>query len=799
MSRRLIFTLFAAAVAFVIAATLIAVAAVSAAKQAKKQEQGKKRRSNLIDHLSPQDEHRQKTTKRPHTAYSKGKMKGFAPGQGRIKHVVVLMLENRGFNHMLGYRPGVNGVAPGKPAMCNPISLSDPSKGEICYSNNAQNVPEHFCDPNHDAMPQHIGAFGLAALEHDFSNASMIGWVDKATRYWHGKSKNYCSIMECFSPENLPVINALADNFVLHDQFFSSFTGPTWPQRLFSLTGTSRGLTETSTPWYRNVRGELYPQRNIFDQVADAGLDWKVVINDTTWEGMIDTIANHPENVELLSTFFEKAKTGKLPSFSWINPRAGVNLTTGEGSTDQHPPHQVFHAERFVKQIYEALRASPAWNDTLFVYYYDEQGGFAESFPVPATAPAPDDFSTFPDEWVTFTHGGLRIPALLISPWLPKNMVVSAPPADAMPAPDSVFELTSILALTRSLLGIDEGPLTKRDAWAATQDYLFDLLSEPRTDCPMHLPDALTDARDQELLRTEGDSPLDSLQHHHAMVHAQLSNRDYDPSLLQKDLSARLMQQQAVHSRATLRWKASHTGRRGREFRSAMRRRHMYEKAGLIAKPGQRPLHDLLSAAEKAAIEHRAGLLDEANYVPEHLSAPQMFLRCQSMIQDTNKTMITHNFLVDYPIPADSWVTIASNITYTKKSSNTTASDWYCMTADDAMTEGSTVELAICLPHREPRLNRDKMQWWRFDSPTMTIRPWQNQELCVTNQCVPAGGNATKASTSSILTLQKCSGSYLQVWNYEGPGGGVIFDQKGSINFGDAILSLVVTDNATVY
>jgi phospholipase C len=154
----------------------------------------------------------------------------------------------------------------------------------------------------------------------------------------------------------------------------------------------------------------------------------------------------------------------------------------------QHPDHDVRLGEGLLKEVYEDLRASPKWNNTLFIVTYDEHGGFYDHVPPPMNVPAPDASSSFPDKGFNFTRLGVRVPTLLISPWIPKGTVISAPFDSEKPQPNSEFDLTSIISSVKNLFGAPNF-LTKRDAWAATFDKRL-TEKQPRTDCPILLPDA---------------------------------------------------------------------------------------------------------------------------------------------------------------------------------------------------------------------------------------------------------------------------------------------------------------------
>jgi len=220
-----------------------------------------------------------------------------------------------------------------------------------------------------------------------------------------------------------------------------------------------------------------------------------------------------------------------------INPRSGINVTTGVGSNDQHPDHDVAAGEAFYKDVYEALRSSPSWNETLLIITYDEHGGYWDHVPTPLDVPSPGDNETsYPDKFA-FNRLGVRIPTVLISPWLAKGHVQCAPPAAQKPAGNSEYDLTSIMATARKLLGMhDTPPLTDRDAWAATFEHLFDALDAPRTDCPMHLPDAIPPQK--AALEAEAERELNDLQRHIMTLHAHHARVEYPHHITaQKDVS----------------------------------------------------------------------------------------------------------------------------------------------------------------------------------------------------------------------------------------------------------------------
>ena len=213
-----------------------------------------------------------------------------------------------------------------------------------------------------------------------------------------------------------------------------------------------------------------------------------------------------------LSDLKTHLKEGKIPQYSFINP-VYYGLP-GYPASDQHPSHDVVQGELLIKEIYEALRASPRWNDTLFIITYDEHGGFADHVPTPLSGvPAPDDIpcSQKATADYSFKRLGVRIPAVMVSPWIEKNTLVSEPPAQAKPTPTSMYDLTSILATVHKMFGT-KSFLTKRDAWAATFDHVWSKRSSPRTDCPKTLPTPPNNTLTEAIHAMAGTMPVTDLQ-----------------------------------------------------------------------------------------------------------------------------------------------------------------------------------------------------------------------------------------------------------------------------------------------
>ena len=646
----------------------------------------------------------------------------------RIKHVVVLMEENRPFDHFFGWSNdllGTNGLSGSE---FNYVDPSNPESEKVFVNNEAPLMNE--CDPGHSTSATTAKLFSTAT--EDRSVADMGGFVDYQK---NSADKNYCNVMGGFPPEKVPVATALAQEYAIMDRFFAAHPGPTWPNRMFTLSGTSAGNTETSV-WYKNIPGALYPQKTIFDQVEEASLSWKNYYNDTPWELIMEKVAHSPANLQPMDSFYHDASTGNLPSFSWINPRSGINVTTGVGSNDQHPDHDISAGEQFYKDVYEAVRASPQWNETLFVITWDEHGGFYDHvIPPSENIPPPGDGE---DSYFAFDRLGVRIPAILISPWIKKGTVISDPPDDenkaAKPYNNSEFDLTSIIASARRLLGMEDKGLTDRDDWSARFDYAVYELDEPRVDCPMHMPDALEPTAPTGV--AAADKPLNDLQLSIAAYHSTLTGNPV-PDHDQTAHAHWLETQYKLHAARTLRWRQSKD--------SDLR---------VVIQPGD-------WYAKSRVSDHAWHMNGLPFGEPNTFNSSTPFITVSTWDLRTEPTDID-----DDAVP-------------------------YCLDAGHGRV-GSALRVSACYPSEDPTANRDVLQRFvlRGDGALQFYDPRATEDLCVTNhdpQLVPperslaADGPDTNADLS--LSLQPCVRILEQNWAYHGkaPGDG----GGGHLEFGD--------------
>ena len=324
---------------------------------------------------------------------------------GPIKHVIVLMLENRSFDHMLG---GLSKAIPdldGVPTNGTIWSNSDPDGTSYGQVGGAALALRY--DPKHEL--QHV----LNQLRGDNQ-----GFVDDFARaYPLSQQSDRAEIMKYHAEDALPALHTLAKNFAVCDKWFSSLPGPTWPNRFFVHSGTSlgrvsmpEGILDANLHWY--------DQTTLYDRLNEKGLKWRVYYGDIP-QSLILVHQLEPENAKnysKLQKFFSDVAgdEGGFPSYAFIEPPYYQ-----PGAADDHPPHNLLEGERLIADVYNSLRRNEAlWKASVLVVLYDEHGGFYDHVVPPTTIP--------PDHHVEeygFTQLGVRVPAILVSPFVERGVV----------------------------------------------------------------------------------------------------------------------------------------------------------------------------------------------------------------------------------------------------------------------------------------------------------------------------------------------------------------------------------------
>ncbi|MQL77817.1 hypothetical protein Taro_010200 [Colocasia esculenta] len=411
--------------------------------------------------------------------------------KGPIKTLVVLVMENRSFDHMLGWlrgrRPDIDGLT-GRES--NRLAAGDSSSPEVFVSEDAVFIDS---DPGHSFQAIHEQIFGHHPRHHHAAWASthsrhryadpapMNGFAQQAESMGEGMAR---TVMSGFRPESVPIYSALVDEFAVFDRWFASVPASTQPNRFYVHSATSHGASS-------NVRRDLingFPQRTIFDSLDDHGLSFGVYYQNIPAVLFFKSLRRlkHVNKFHQFRTAFKRhARLGKLPNYAVVEQRYfDVELLP---ANDDHPSHDVAMGQRLVKDVYETLRASPQWNETALLITYDEHGGFYDHVPTPVTGVPNPDGIVGPDPfYFKFDRLGVRVPTILVSPWINRRTAIHKPNG---PTPHSEYEHSSIPATVKKLFNLPSNFLTKRDAWAGTFERYFSMRATPRTDCPEKLPE----------------------------------------------------------------------------------------------------------------------------------------------------------------------------------------------------------------------------------------------------------------------------------------------------------------------
>ncbi|WP_172168385.1 alkaline phosphatase family protein [Paraburkholderia elongata] len=429
----------------------------------------------------------------------------------KIDHVVVLMLENRSFDHIFGFRESVNGLKG------NEFNLPDPSEPQsdanpafqvdsnAPFAVLAGNGPGHSVNAtNYQLVNDKAGpSAGLPP-----SNNGFVRNYRDELRHDHVSNPDPNTlqvVMQSFSANSLPSINALADAFCVCDNWFSEVPGPTQPNRFYMQAATSTGFALNN--WKR-----VLDVRTIYNALEDAGFSWATYAFDSNEVLEFSQVNGKTQNFKLFDNAFKAdVAAGTLPNYSFIIPRffnsRDAAAPTGGLANSQHAPQDARYGDNLVADVYEALRGNPdVWAKSALIVTYDEHGGFYDHVAPPSqdvpnpdglTSPTEGDPSFAPT--FAFDRLGIRVPAVIASPWVKAQRVDS-----------TRYQHTSVLATLNRMFGLG-GFLTARDASANSFEALFAEVAELRNDTPVTLPRAalpqITVAEDDP--RHPANQPLD--------------------------------------------------------------------------------------------------------------------------------------------------------------------------------------------------------------------------------------------------------------------------------------------------
>jgi phospholipase C len=387
-------------------------------------------------------------------------------GRDQLKHVVVLMMENRSFDHMLG---GLKAVDPRIDGLDGSQFNLDTTGAHAPVQPLAQFQGQLDPDPDHAFAGVDLQIFNGDTTPNRV--ATMQGFVKSyyAQRQDVDHSRQ---IMYYFAPDKLPVLTTLATEFAVFNRWFASIPGPTLCNRAFAHYGTSFGHVGMEV-FYANQQF-----KSIYERLEAAGKTPKIYYFDVQSSSLevVNLLQHQPQFFGTYQQFLDDCKRGTLPDYCFIEPNYSDH--GGYLASDQHPDHHVQEGERFIASIYNAVRLNDTlWASTAILIVYDEHGGTYDHVPPPACLP--DGFVAQPSATgvgkpFLFDRLGVRVPAVLVSPWVRRGTVVDN---------TRVFEHASIPATATDLfLGTYDARSPREKAANTFLDLLT--LNVMRTDAP---------------------------------------------------------------------------------------------------------------------------------------------------------------------------------------------------------------------------------------------------------------------------------------------------------------------------
>jgi phospholipase C len=394
-----------------------------------------------------------------------------------IKHIVVLMLENRSFDHMLGFLyADRNNVSPsGNPFEGLSGTESNPAKnGKAVPVFKIQPATQYSyfmpgADPGEGYLATNSQLFGknqapVPPIANNKGFVTDFGYslTWEANMKWSilpGTTPN--NIMGVFTPNMLPVLSGLARGYAVCDHWFGSVPTETLPNRAFACAATSQGHMDDKT--------KSYTCPSIFGSLSKNGISWAIygyVDPPLTRHNFSDT-TNAPEShFGLFTDFQTAAANGTLSSFVFLEP------SWAAAGNSQHPNYNVALGEQLIHDVYYALRNGPDWRSTLLIITYDEHGGCYDHVAPPLGAVPPD--SSAGELGFDFKRFGPRVPTVLVSPLIPAGTVFRVAP-NVMP-----LDHTSILKTVEKRWNLPS--LTARDAAAMDVGAVLSLAAARQDD-----------------------------------------------------------------------------------------------------------------------------------------------------------------------------------------------------------------------------------------------------------------------------------------------------------------------------
>jgi phospholipase C len=341
------------------------------------------------------------------------------PGASGLDHIVVVCMENRSFDHYLGWLPGADGRQ-------KDLSYKD-SSGKSHRTHHLTNRNGcGFNDPDHSYEGGRV----------QFNHGRLDGFR---------KGDNDDFALGYYTEADLPFYGPLLKHATTYDRYFCSILAPTYPNRFYTHSAATDRRTNAS---------DTSSLPTIWDRLGDAGVPARYYFSDlpflALWGEKYLPLASPIER------FFADAAAGQLPSYSYLDP-----FFLGEdqgGSNDDHPHADIHRGQAFLSLVAQAITTSPQWSRTALVITYDEWGGFFDHVKPPRL---PDDHDTGPNGKDDHAQAGFRVPTIVLSPFARPGYVGH-----------QVYDHSSILRMVEWRWGLK--PMTKRDRAARNLAESFD-------------------------------------------------------------------------------------------------------------------------------------------------------------------------------------------------------------------------------------------------------------------------------------------------------------------------------------
>ena len=324
----------------------------------------------------------------------------------QIQHIVVVMMENRSFDHLLGWLPNADGIPAGLSYEDRNGNVHTPWELAPDYTGCAYSDPDH----------------SYAGGRTEYNGGQMNGFLQT--------SNPGLNAIGYYQEKDLPFRAALARNFTTCDRYFCSILGPTFPNRIFQHSGQTDRLGDDFT---------VCTLPTIWDSLQAKGISHKYYFNNVPFLALWGL--KYVDICALYAEFLADCAKGELPAVSFVEPSFTTLTNLDE---DDHPFSDIRNGDAFLAKTYNAIAKSPNWASTVVVFNYDEWGGFFDHAALPR-AVAPNDVDADLEDGKALL--GFRVPCIIASPWTvgnPANPTVN----------HAVFDHTSVLALIESVFGL---------------------------------------------------------------------------------------------------------------------------------------------------------------------------------------------------------------------------------------------------------------------------------------------------------------------------------------------------------